>query len=962
MSRPNKLPTHYCNRRLASGQVCGRSFKNSSGLTQHINSIHRPFAQVTQRPSPIHDLPDHDYASGSIDDFPSIPDSVGRNQPNAAAISDAPSESQSRRIIKHPIIDGTPCDAQGRDLPIGSSPPEPCSSHVDEEFYPFDDQADFKLANFLFTRNQMPAAQIDTLLEIWATKSVETGPPFVDHQDLYQKIDSIKLGDAPWLSFSVSYPDCPEDEDEAAPWMSAEYEVWYRDPLVVVENQLKNPDFNNKFHDAPFQEFDENGDRVFGDLLSGNWANEQANLLAESESTHGAMFVPLILGSDKTTVSVGTGQNEYYPLYIANGAVFNSVRRAHKNAVSLLGFLAIPKTDRQHANDEQFRKFRRQLMHASLRAILEPLRPFMTEPRVTKCPDGHFRCVIYGIGPYIADYPEQCLLTSIVSDWCPRCTGTPDNLDNPQALPRTQEYTELLIQYLDLKTLWQDYGIAAEAEPFTFTFPRADIYQLMTSDLLHQVIKGTFKDHLVTWIGDWLDLEHGKTRAAAVMADIDRRIAAVPSFPGLRRFPDGRGFKQWTGDDSKALMKVYLPAIVDHIPAQMVKALAAFLDFCYLVRRSKHTETTLQQIREALDRFHTERIIFQTLGVRPAGLSIPRQHSLKHYPETIQLFGSPNGLCSSITESKHIKAVKQPYRRTNRHKALGQMLLINQRLDKLAALRAHLESKGLLSTGSLQVGTEAPAAAAGPGAELEEMEAVQGSRDVDNDVYLAFTPARRYPSRLDDLAEHISVSTFPHLVRSFLYRYLYPTSNQSPDTIPLHQLPEPNQRSFKVFHSAIAEFYAPSDHSGEHGRIRERVRSTPSWKGGPPRRDCILVSQDPDAKGMAGMEVARAILFFSFTYNNTILPCALVEWFTTRRHQPCPKTGMWITDRDYRRDGSRVNEVIHVDAIVRGVHLIPVYGNDDFISQDITFANSLDRYDTFYINKYADHHANEIIF
>ena len=35
-------------------------------------------------------------------------------------------------------------------------------------------------------------------------------------------------------------------------------------------------------------------------------------------------------------------------------------------------------------------------------------------------------------------------------------------------------------------------------------------------------------------------------------------IAAVPHFPGLRRFPEGRGFKQWTGDDSKALMKASL--------------------------------------------------------------------------------------------------------------------------------------------------------------------------------------------------------------------------------------------------------------------------------------------------------------------------------------------------------------------------------------------------------------------
>jgi hypothetical protein len=34
------------------------------------------------------------------------------------------------------------------------------------------------------------------------------------------------------------------------------------------------------------------------------------------------------------------------------------------------------------------------------------------------------------------------------------------------------------------------------------------------------------------------------------------RIAAVPLFLGLCRFPEGCSFKQWTGDDSKALMKV----------------------------------------------------------------------------------------------------------------------------------------------------------------------------------------------------------------------------------------------------------------------------------------------------------------------------------------------------------------------------------------------------------------------
>ncbi len=60
-------------------------------------------------------------------------------------------------------------------------------------------------------------------------------------------------------------------------------------------------------------------------------------------------------------------------------------------------------------------------------------------------------------------------------------------------------------------------------QPFTVGFPRADIHALLAPDLLHQVIKGTFKDHLVTWLEEYLVLVHGRAGAAAVMADIDRR-------------------------------------------------------------------------------------------------------------------------------------------------------------------------------------------------------------------------------------------------------------------------------------------------------------------------------------------------------------------------------------------------------------------------------------------------------
>lgn len=145
-------------------------------------------------------------------------------------------------------------------------------------------------------------------------------------------------------------------------------------------------------------------------------------------------------------------------------------------------------------------------------------------------------------------------------------------------------------------------------------------------------------------------------------------------------------------------MQVYLPAIESYVPEEMVQAIRAFLEFCYLARRDVHDTHSLAALDDTLRRFHHHRDIFRTSGIRVNGFNLPRQHSLTHYVKLIRAFGAPNGLCSSITESKHIKAVKEPWRRSNRFEALGQMLLINQRLDKLAAARANFASRGMLKT------------------------------------------------------------------------------------------------------------------------------------------------------------------------------------------------------------------------------------------------------------------------
>ncbi|KAJ2917661.1 hypothetical protein MD484_g2813, partial [Candolleomyces efflorescens] len=769
-----------------------------------------------------------------------------------------------------------------------------------------------------------------------------THGPYDNYQHIFDTIDDIEQGDAPWMCMSVSLN---EDLDESTPsWKKKEYEVWYRDPDTVLSNMLSNPDFNGQFDYQPYVEVDEKEQRRLSDFMSANVAwNHATRIFEDNNSTRGATYVPLILGSDKTTVSVATGDTEYHPLYLSIGNVHNNVRRAHRDAVVPVAFLAIPKAERKYDNDADFRRFKRQLYHASISAVFSSVAPHMSTPVVRQCPDAHYRRVIYDFAAFIADYPEQVMLAGTVQGWCPKCTAQPSNIDGA-AGPRTNKLLDdlLEIDILSYQRLWDEYGFDASVVPFTRDFPRADIYEMLSSDLLHQVIKGTFKDHLVTWVEEFLSLTYEKSEANQIMDEIDRRLAAVPPFSGLRRFKQGRRFKQWTGDDSKALMKIYLSAIQGLLPREIVQCFAAFLDFCYLVRRNDIDTNTLTKIQSALQNFHLHREVFRRSGVREDGFSLPRQHSLVHYCNNIRNFGAPNGLCSSITESRHITAVKKPWRRSNRYEALGQMLLINQRLDKLAAARSYFTARGMLRPGlypvlaALQSQAESDVGQANDGVDKDrdenedEEDGVIDSERVLADVKLARTAHHVFADALS-LSQELDIPTFPHILRIFLCEQLGTTVEEIEDyeeeeDILAYISP------ISTFRSAVATFFAPSDICGIRGMRREWLRSTPSWRNSGP------------------------------SYEGTTYPCAVVEWFKKIGRAPDPDTGMWIVAPDMS-SGERDVTVIHIDSILRAAHLLPVYGAEyPLIPPDFDYSFTLDAFNAYYVNKYIDHHANEIAF
>jgi Plavaka transposase len=178
---------------------------------------------------------------------------------------------------------GKPCNKAGDFLLDPRSLPPPTINTFDSnDWTPFRDEIAFRTAEYFFKEDQTSAGKIDHLLELWAATLAQHGdtPPFSDHQDLYNVIDSISVGGVPWESHIFTYEgECPEQDPPK--WMTTEYTIWYRDPRQLFHNMIGNPEFTGHIDYAPLRQFGPSEDedelvREYENFMSGDWAWKQA--------------------------------------------------------------------------------------------------------------------------------------------------------------------------------------------------------------------------------------------------------------------------------------------------------------------------------------------------------------------------------------------------------------------------------------------------------------------------------------------------------------------------------------------------------------------------------------------------------------------------------------------------------------------------------------------------------------
>ncbi|KAF8577142.1 hypothetical protein K439DRAFT_1649158 [Ramaria rubella] len=560
----------------------------------------------------------------------------------------------------------------------------------------------------------------------------------------------------------------------------------------------------------------------------------------------GVTIALIILASDKTCLSQFSGDKSAWPVYVTIGNIAKAMR-----------------------------------CKASLHA--SPLFVGGADGVDITCADGGIQCVHPILAAYVADFPEQALILCCKESYCPQCTCEPGDHATHMANLHT-------------------HGL------FWHGLSHCNIFRCLTPDILHQLHKGVFKDHLCSWC-----------TTLSTKPKVDAWFQAIPAHPSLHHFKKGIStISQWSGQGYENMEKVLVGLISGAVPLEAVHAAHAILDFIYLAQYLSHSTTTLQWLQDALDHFHTHKAAFVDTNI----------HSMAHYVESIKSRGTADGFNTELPEWLHIDFVKIGYHASSRHDYIIQMTRWITHQEKVhtfrAYLRWHVPQMQELDPGDgdeelIECIGKDQSALPESGEDAPPKDIMPGQT-----YMLAKWPA--YPRvPVSTLIKDFHTVDFLPALTAFLKRML--------------------PQCTLVLNESLFDLYKRQIEATTTKDVVHASRFTL------PHFDTVLIHYTPDAQGTGAKGYRAACVHTIFTLPDHYEyphPLAYIKWYTTF-HKPVKGVQMYQVSP---ARGCGNTAVIQVDSIRCSCHLIPIFGAK--VDQTLCTEDALDRCTQFYDSNFLD--------